>query len=226
MSFQGLETQRARLEGARAALKARFSKQGFEHDPVDLLRRLGALAERCQELQSQIQEVQRARGELKEELLEFSEFSLNQSERIGNVKEEVGTKLDAKISIDKATEFKETSVRDGDENDSNEKNVSVENTEKSRNYKFEIDEIAFYALPESIRGRARLDEAQRTLSVVVASTVALGNRRNMNGKTTISIKELDAKGAKVVGHTGACVLQCLRSLGLIEVSRTGIKLSS
>ncbi|GBG31219.1 Hypothetical Protein FCC1311_074402 [Hondaea fermentalgiana] len=99
----------------------------------------------------------------------------------------------------------------------------------------EVSPEAFAALPDSIRGRARLSDVQRTLEIIISHAgKATSKRSGRGGKgraprpgaspPAMSIKELDALGAKVVGHTGACVLQCLRSLGLVDISRDGVQL--
>jgi hypothetical protein len=104
-----------------------------------------------------------------------------------------------------------------------------ENEAAARN-SWTIEQAAFDALPESTRGRTRLAEAQATLAIVVNATKAKrrGERLPPKGKAPppvlLSLKELDRLGAKVVGHSGSCVLASLRQLGLVTQSKEGVAL--
>jgi hypothetical protein len=105
-----------------------------------------------------------------------------------------------------------------------------ENEAAARN-SWTIEQAAFDALPESTRGRTRLAEAQATLAIVVNATKAKrrGERVPPKGKAPppvlLSLKELDRLGAKVVGHSGSCVLASLRQLGLVTQSKEGVALA-
>ncbi|CAK9107066.1 SKA2 domain-containing protein [Durusdinium trenchii] len=90
-----------------------------------------------------------------------------------------------------------------------------------------VESFAFEALPESIRGRAKLHEVNQALQIIVGYFAKSKRKAHPPGKpAVVSIKALDALGAKVVGHTGACVIHCLRSLGFIQVTREGVSLTS
>jgi hypothetical protein len=108
--------------------------------------------------------------------------------------------------------------------------ASKENEAAARNA-WTVEQAAFNALPESTRGRTRLAEAQATLAIVVNATKAKrrGERPPPKGKSPppvlLSLKELDRLGAKVVGHSGSCVLASLRQLGLITQSKAGVALA-
>jgi hypothetical protein len=109
--------------------------------------------------------------------------------------------------------------------------VGKENEAAARNA-WTVEQAAFDALPESTRGRTRLAEAQAALAIVVNATKAKrrGERPPPKGKAPppvlLSLKELDRLGAKVVGHSGSCVLASLRQLGLITQSKEGIALAA
>lgn len=95
---------------------------------------------------------------------------------------------------------------------------------------YTIDERSFMVLPDSTRGRAKLRDAQITLTVIV-SAMSKKSRKNKDiarggSAKPLSIKELDALGGKCVGLTGSSVLASLRALGYIEVGRDGITLNS
>jgi hypothetical protein len=107
--------------------------------------------------------------------------------------------------------------------------VGKENEAAARNA-WTVEQAAFDALPDSTRGRTRLAEAQATLAIVVNATKAKrrGERPPFKGKAPpvlLSLKELDRLGAKVVGHSGSCVLASLRQLGLITQSKEGVALA-
>lgn len=104
------------------------------------------------------------------------------------------------------------------------------NLQSSGNRTNFINQAAFQALPESIRGRAKQEQAERTLAIIQKhfQSTKRGEKRN-NRKSSqlqpITIKQLDSMGAKVSGATGACILQTLRSLGFINISKAGIVLN-
>mmetsp|Transcript_28409 Transcript_28409/g.34689 ORF Transcript_28409/g.34689 Transcript_28409/m.34689 type:complete len:292 (-) Transcript_28409:1460-2335(-) len=97
----------------------------------------------------------------------------------------------------------------------------------------EISSSAFLALPESVRGRAKLYQVQNALNTI-QSHFNIEKEAAKNKKTKrhvkvfkaepISLKKLDTMGAKVTGHTGANVIQTLRSLGFISVGKAGVTL--
>lgn len=142
----------------------------------------------------------------------------------------ISSRTDLDVAVRAAAQHDlENIAEDGPEQDTQE-----EEEEDAAQLTYTVDADAFAALPESIRGRARLSDVQRTLSIIVAHKEKQqgkqrGPNRRRGGRAQaavkpLSIKELDGMGAKVVGHTGACVLQCLRSLGLVDISKDGVQL--
>ena len=104
-------------------------------------------------------------------------------------------------------------------------NKNDDNIKKTKTERFVVTKEEFFALPESTRGRAKFDETKSTMSIIVNAFRKKTRSKDVakGGKTEpLSLKELDAKGGKCVGHTGASVLASLRALGLIDVSRSGI----
>lgn len=143
----------------------------------------------------------------------------------------ISSRTDLDVAVRAAAQHDlENIAEDGPEQDTQEE----EEEEDAAQLTYTVDADAFAALPESIRGRARLSDVQRTLSIIVAHKEKQqgkqrGPNRRRGGRAQaavkpLSIKELDSMGAKVVGHTGACVLQCLRSLGLVDISKDGVQL--
>ena len=114
-----------------------------------------------------------------------------------------------------------------EDNSSEDENRNKGNVEvvKAVDPSSEISREAFLSLPESVKGRARYDQVQHALNVIKAhfQDHPKGPKHAPNPKF-ISLKDLDSLGAKVTGVTGRNILQTLRSLGFIQVSKAGITL--
>jgi len=90
--------------------------------------------------------------------------------------------------------------------------VAIQTMRAQNDSRIEINSGAFLALPESVRGRAKLYQVQRALNIIHSHFEKQGyekskQRQKATRKTPVSLKKLDALGAKVTGHTGSNVLQ-------------------
>jgi len=129
--------------------------------------------------------------------------------------------LTSREQLDAAIQQSACEYKAGKENNQNlANNDTVREPSKPKRKVLAVERTAFEVLPESTRGRAKLEDVQNTLTILQTLMKKKKRKRQIvAGPTTVSIKDLDAAGAKVVGHTGACVLQCLRTLGFIKISK-------
>lgn len=132
--------------------------------------------------------------------------------------------LNAAKAYDSSSKENDADAAQRDERERDGDRKSEPRKPDERMVEFEVDAFAFGALPDSVRGRAKLAEVQRTLAILVDHNRKKRKSKRRGANAPISVKDLDALGAKVVGHTGASVLQCLRSLGFVEISKNTVAL--
>ena len=85
---------------------------------------------------------------------------------------------------------------------------------------------AFEALPESVRGRVKFETIDRVFRVASGLFIAQ-NCKLMKGATpdAVPLRDLHELGCTVHGRSGEQTINSLRALGLLLVSKEGIKLS-
>eukprot|EP00010_Vexillifera_abyssalis_P006311 CAMPEP_0201545786 /NCGR_PEP_ID=MMETSP0173_2-20130828/2214_1 /ASSEMBLY_ACC=CAM_ASM_000268 /TAXON_ID=218659 /ORGANISM="Vexillifera sp., Strain DIVA3 564/2" /LENGTH=275 /DNA_ID=CAMNT_0047954285 /DNA_START=61 /DNA_END=888 /DNA_ORIENTATION=- len=79
----------------------------------------------------------------------------------------------------------------------------------------------FDNLSSIVRGRAKLEAVNKVYKVIWQHFTTKQKRRSLK---PISIKTLSSKGLKVTGQTGSAVLNTLRALHKIDMSREGVTL--
>lgn len=92
-----------------------------------------------------------------------------------------------------------------------------------------ILEEDFMAVAANTRGRCKLQDVRKVYAKVLEDyqeKASNMNSRSSNKPRPISKKMLDGAGLKVFGLTGDNILNTLRALGLVTVTRNGITLTS
>lgn len=124
------------------------------------------------------------------------------------------------------SEFYEEIVRH-DPNNNGDINVSMLQTNMSHNSQNQMDadeangdltEEDFNRLPSSTRQRVTFAQLNGAYSLIKEMYWSQGKKQ----RKPIAIKVLANKGIKLTGQTGTAILNCLRSLHLIETTKQGV----